>query len=195
MWDERYDSEGWAYGLEPNDFLRASVRVLQSPVLCLASGEGRNAVWLAEQGLEVHGVDGSDVGVNKTLKLAAERRVVVRAVHADLADFDLGEARWGSIVAIFAHLPPPLRQQVAARCVAALRPGGTYVSELYTPRQLPLKTGGPPVAAMLYEPEDVRQELAGLVFDRLEEVERDVVEGRYHTGRAATVQVVARKPG
>jgi 2-polyprenyl-3-methyl-5-hydroxy-6-metoxy-1,4-benzoquinol methylase len=167
---------------------------LGSPVLCLASGEGRNAVWLARQGLEVHGVDSSAVGIAKTQRLAAEHGVQVQAEVADLATWDLGEARWGGIVAIFAHLPPPVRSRVHGAIVRALRPGGVLVMEKYTPNQLTFGTGGPPVEAMLYTEQLVRSELAGLSFERLEEVERDVVEGRFHHGRAAVLQVVARKP-
>jgi len=194
MWDARYGEEGFAYGTAPNDFLAKAAHHLSSPVLCLASGEGRNAVWLARQGLEVHGVDSSAVGVEKTRRLAAEHGVTVQAEVADLATWDLGEARWGGIVAIFAHLPPPIRSKVHAGILRALRPGGVLVMEKYTPRQLAFGTGGPPAEAMLYTEELVRTELAGLEFERLEEVERTVAEGRFHNGRAAVLQVVARKP-
>lgn len=194
MWDTRYAEAGFAYGTAPNDFLRASADALSSPVLCVASGEGRNAVWLAEQGLEVHAVDGSKVGVEKTRLLAAERGVVVHATHADLADFDLGVDRWGGIVAIFAHLPPPLRARIHADITRALRPGGALVLEAYTPRQLGRGTGGPPSAPMLFDPPTIRRELAGLRFRRFEEVVRPVVEGRYHTGEAAVLQVIAERP-
>lgn len=193
MWDQRYARDGFAYGSEPNDFLRESAPLLGSPVLCLASGEGRNAVWLAEQGLQVHAVDGSAVGVAKTLSHAQARGVTVEATHADLSDFELGEG-WGGIIAIFAHLPQPLRATVHRRVVDALRPGGVFLMEAYTPRQLALGTGGPPTEQMLYEPGTIREELEGLRLERLEELERDVVEGRYHAGRSAVLQVIARRP-
>lgn len=189
MWDARYAEPGFAYGTAPNDFLRSEAPRIEGPVLCLAEGEGRNATFLAGLGLEVHGVDLSEVAVDKTRRLAAERGVVVEMSRADLADYDLGEARWGAVVAIFAHLPPPLRAAVNARIVRSLRPGGRLVLEAYTPRQLAFGTGGPPVAAMLYEPEDLRAELAGLRFDVFHEIERDVHEGRYHNGRSAVLQI------
>lgn len=194
MWDDRYSEEGFAYGLAPNDFLASQVGLLRSPVLSLCSGEGRNEVWLAQQGLEVHSLDASAVGVRKTLALAQERGVTVHAQVGDLAGFALGEARWGGVVAIFAHLPQPLRAQVHAGIVRALRPGGVLLLEAYTPRQLKHRTGGPQAAPMLYEPEDLAAELRGLTLERCAEVERDVVEGRYHTGRAAVVQVIGRRP-
>lgn len=194
MWDTRYSEDGYIYGTAPNDFLAASVGHLTSPVLCLAAGEGRNAVWLAEQGLEVHAVDGSAVGVAKTLALAAERGVTVHATHADLATFDLGEEKWGGITAIFAHLPPPLRARVHGAIARALAPGGRLVLEAYAPRQLEYKTGGPPVLPMLFDPPVVRAELGELIFHRCEEVVRSVVEGKYHTGDAAVCQIIAERP-
>ena len=193
MWNERYAEDGYAYGAEPNDFLRTSLGSLQSPVLCLAAGEGRNAVWLAEQGLTVHAVDSSSVGTAKLIALAESRGVSVMAEVADLATYNLGTRRWGSIVAIFAHLPPPLRSRIHAAIPHALVPGGTLVMEMYTPRQLGRGTGGPPVEAMLYTEALVRSELGALTFEHLQEVERSVVEGRYHTGNAVVLQVVGRR--
>lgn len=194
MWDERYSKPGYAYGTAPNDWLAESASALSSPVICLAAGQGRNAVWLAEQGLEVHAVDGSKVGVERTLAYAAERGVTVHATHADLADFDLGEDRWGGVVTIFAHLPPDLRKRLHRAIARGLRPGGALVLEAYTPRQLGRGTGGPPNVDMLYEPEAVAAELAGLELRTCREVERPVVEGWAHTGLAATVQIVAVRP-
>ncbi len=195
MWDERYGKEGFVYGTAPNDFVAASVGALKSPVICLASGEGRNPVWLAEQGFAVTAVDGSQVGVEKTRRLAAERGVDVEAIHADLAEFDIGDGRWGGVVITFGHLPPALRAKVHAGVVRGLAPGGALVMEAYTPRQLGRGTGGPPVAHMLYEPDDIRRELRGLDFERCAEIERSVVEGRGHTGAASVLQIIGRKPG
>lgn len=194
MWDARYSEAGFAYGTRPNDFLASAAGALSDPVICLACGEGRNPVWLAERGLEVHAVDGSAVGVRKTLELAAARGVTVHARQADLADFDLGEGRWGGVVTIFAHTPPLVRARMHAGIVRGLRPGGVLVAEAYTPRQLSHRTGGPPEIEMLYDPATVRAELVGLDFERFEALERPVVEGKYHTGTAAVLQVIGRRP-
>lgn len=194
MWDQRYSDDEYAYGTEPNDFL-ASVADRFRPggrILCIAEGEGRNAVFLAGRGHEVTAIDASIEGIRKTQRLAGDRGVEVTALHADLATADLGEG-WDGVVSIFGHLPPPLRRDVHARCVAALAPGGVLVLEAYTPRQLAFGTGGPPVEALLMEPEALRQELGGLSFERLEELEREVHEGQYHHGRAAVVQVIGRR--
>ena len=195
MWDARYGEPGFAYGTTPNDFLASAASFFQSgPILCLAAGEGRNAVWLARQGFEVTAVDSSSVGMEKAQQLAADHGVTIEAVVADLAQWDIGTARWGGIVAIFCHLPPPLRRQVHASVVRGLAPGGVLVLEAYTPAQLEHRTGGPPVAALLVGEEELRAELGGLRFERLEETVRPVHEGRFHHGDAAVVQAIAHKP-
>jgi len=196
MWDERYTEAFVSYGTEPNDWLReVADKIPEGPILCLAEGEGRNAVFLAERGHDVTAVDLSEVGLENAKKLAGERGVAVTTIVANLADFDMGESQWAGIISVWAHMPRPLRAKVHAACVEALRPGGVFVLEAYTPRQLdqPGK-GGPPVEEMLMRPEDLREELEGLTFERCDEVDRDVQEGRYHVGLSATVQVLARKP-
>lgn len=194
MWDERYYGDNYFYGTRPNDFLTQHyAEIPQGEVLCLAEGEGRNAVFLAEKGYQVTAVDASVVGLQKADRLAAERGVTITTIHADLADFDLGTERWAGIVSIFCHLPPQLRQAIHARLAEALVPGGVLLLEAYTPAQLQFGTGGPPAADMMMNRELLRAEIPGLSFRHLQELERDVIEGEGHTGHAAVVQVIAVK--
>jgi SAM-dependent methyltransferase len=151
-------------------------------------------VFLAQRGLVVTAMDASPLGLEKAQKLAAERGVTLTTVAADLADFDLGTGRWGAIVSIWCHTPTALRRRVHRAVVQALRPGGRFVLEAYTPRQLAFGTGGPRDVDLLVEPEALREELAGLTILRLEEKEREVLEGAHHRGRSAVVQCVAAKP-
>ena len=194
MWDERYAQPGFAYGTEPNDFLVEHAAELEGPVLSLAEGEGRNAVWLAERGLEVTAVDGSKVGLDKASALAASRGVSIHTVHADLADFRLEPEAWASIVSVWAHVPPALRRTIHANVVRGLRPGGVFVLEAYTPAQIELGTGGPRDPSLCMTLEGLREELAGLSWIVAREVRRVVREGQYHDGPSATVQLVARRP-
>jgi SAM-dependent methyltransferase len=197
MWNERYSEPGFAYGVEPNDFLAATAeRYLPShgEVLSLAEGEGRNAVYLARHGFRVTAVDGSAVGLEKARALAAKHGVELETVVADLAAFDLGIERWDGIVSIWCHLPSELRARLHRSVVAALRPGGVFLLEAYTPDQLGYKTGGPSSAELLMTLPAVRSELAGLEFLVGEEKLREVHEGAYHDGMSAVLQVVARKP-
>lgn len=194
MWDERYSTAEYVYGTSPNEYLvSVTGRLPKGRVLCLAEGEGRNAVYLAGQGFDVLAVDGSKVGLAKADKLAEKSGVTIRTQRANLDTYDLGEERWDAIVAIFCHLPPELRSRVHAGVVKALKPGGVFVLEAYTPKQLDYKTGGPPKVELLISAADLTQELKGLTFEHLEEIERDVQEGRLHTGKAAVVQMLAVK--
>lgn len=195
MWDSRYAEPEWAYGTEPNDFLvEVADRLPPGPILCLAEGQGRNAVWLAGRGHDVTAVDASLVGLERAAALAEARRVDLQTVHADLEDYDLGHASWAGIVAIWCHLPPALRQKVLQGVVRALRPGGAFVLEAYTPAQLQHNTGGPRSLDLLYTRAELEAELQGLDLEILREVTREIHEGRYHDGPSATVQVLARKP-
>ena len=196
MWDQRYDSEEFAYGTEHNAFLaQVSERIpTKSKVLMLADGEGRNGVYLAGLGHDVTSVDSSSVGLMKAEGLASDRGVTLTTIHADLADFDLGTETWDAIVAIFAHVPPGLRKAVHPACVTALKPGGAFILEAYTPEQLNYKTGGPPVAEMMMTLDGLGCELDGLTIEHGVELVRDINEGTHHFGEGAVVQVIGVKP-
>ena len=195
MWEQRYDVDHYHYGTDPNEFLVASVELLPGgSTLCLAEGEGRNAVFLAGTGREVHSVDLTEAGVAKTLRLAEQRGVQVAAVVGDLAVFDLGSNRWDVMVSIFAHMPPRVRRDLHSRVVGALKPGGVYLLEAYTPAQIGRGTGGPSVAEMTMTLDGLREELSGLELLHGEELDREVIEGAGHTGVGSVVQVIARKP-
>jgi SAM-dependent methyltransferase len=193
-WDERYAGGGWAFGTEPNDFLRQEAhRIPSGRVLCLGEGEGRNSTFLAEQGYEVVGVDQSQVGMDKAQSLAQERGVFVETVVTSIEDFDLTEEEWEGIVSIFFHVPPELRKTVHRSVVHGLAAGGVLVLEAFTPRQLEFSTGGPPDLERLVSLDTLKQELEGLDFLVAQELEREVHEGRMHTGRSSVVQLVGVK--
>ncbi len=190
-WDLRYAAPGFAYGTEPNAFLREMAsRIPPGRVLSLADGEGRNSVYLAGLGYEVVAVDGSRVGMEKAARFAAERGVRVETVVSDLADFRIEPEAWAGIVSIFCHLPPALRRRVHADVVSGLAPGGVLILEAYTPKQLEYRTGGPSAPELLMTLDALRGELRGLDLVHAVEVEREVEEGRLHRGIAAVVQIV-----
>jgi len=194
MWNQRYNSKAYAYGTNANDFLVSMVdRLPTGKILCLAEGEGRNAVWLAEHGNEVTAVDASDIGLQKAHKLAKSRGVAITTVHADLADYNIGTQQWDAIISIFCHLPPDLRRDVHRDCVKGLRNKGLILLEAYTPLQLEYKTGGPPVAEMMMDVQSLSSELIGLEFLHLQECVREIHEGEFHNGTGAVVQVLAKK--
>jgi SAM-dependent methyltransferase len=193
-WDLRYAGEAYAFGTEPNPYLVDVVSVLpRGLALSLGEGEGRNAVWLAEQGFTVESIDLSAVGVAKTLRLAAERGVTVEAAVGSIADFAWPADRYDLIIMMFVHPAPALRAELHRRLVASLRIGGSYVLEAYTPAQVARGGPGPREVAHAMSEATLREELHGLEIVRLVEIERDSSSARRPTGPVSVVQLHARR--
>jgi SAM-dependent methyltransferase len=194
-WNERYDADAYVFGTEPNDFLKAVADRIpaDAEVLCLADGEGRNGVHLAELGHTVTSIDMSSVGLAKANRLATERGVSIKTIEADISAYDLGENTWDCIVSIFFHIPSSLQAAIYPRIIRALKPGGLLIVESYTPKQLAFGTGGPPVAEYMLTAELAHRYFEALTFEHCEELERDVIEGTGHTGHAAVFQLLAKK--
>lgn len=194
FWNERFSATDYIYGTAPNEFIAAIAhRIPAGPVLCLAEGEGRNAVFLAGRGHDVTAVDQSAAGLAKARRLAAAHGRAIRTIEADLSAFRIEASSWAGIITTFGHLPPTLRREVYAAAVRGLIDGGVFALEAYTPAQLQFNTGGPRDIELLMTAHALRAELVGLEFEILRELERDVSEGPGHTGRGAVVQVLARK--
>lgn len=193
-WDQRYSEEAYVYGTAPNGFLARNAGLLVGPVLSVAEGEGRNAVFLATLGLDVLGVDGSAVGLEKARRLAAANGVRIRTETADLADYAPPAASFGAYVSIFAHTSARVRKRLHRVAVAALKPGGIILLEAYGPAQLGRGTGGPSDPDMLMTSRELEHEFAGCEVLLSRDIERDVTEGKFHTGMASVVQFIARKP-
>ena len=196
FWNARYGEPGFAYGTEPNAFLVAQKNLLRPGMkaLAVADGEGRNGVWLAQQGLEVLSVDASEVGLRKAQQLAADRGVKLRTDRVDLTAWSWPEQEFDVVAAIFVHFPPEVRARLHRRMFEALRPGGTLILEAFTPAQLGYKSGGPPVLEMLYTADMLRIDFAGAEILQIEECITDLEEGKYHRGPGAVVRLVLRRP-
>ncbi len=195
FWDERYGSEDFVYGASPNAFLVSVADRFPATgrALDIGAGEGRNALFLASRGLDVIAVDQSVIGMRKAEERARERGVRLRAIAADLRDWDGEAGSFDVISSIFVHLPREVREAVHRRVKGWLRVGGMYVVEAYAPDQIARATGGPKDSALLASLETIVKELEGLEIEHARALVRDVREGAGHTGEASVVQVVARK--
>lgn len=194
MWNDRYATDDFAYGREPNTFLREQAhRIQRGRVLCLAEGEGRNAVFLATLGHSVTAVDFSAEGLRKAERLAREQNVEIETVQADLATYEPDVDAFAAVISIFAHVPPHVRAAVHRKVPLVLRRGGVFILEAYTPAQIALGTGGPRDPALLMTLSGLKEELSTLTLDVGQEVLRDIHEGTLHHGRSATVQFVASR--
>jgi len=187
-WDQRFAEAGYAYGDAPNAFMASAAYGLPAgTALSLAEGEGRNAVWLAQQGHRVEAVDFSAVGRDKALALAHRKGVTLEYRLADLADLPWEPSRWDLVVAIFSQPLASVRRRLHAGLAQALRPGGHFILESK------VEPGSGPDAR--YPGVDhLRAELMGLDILFCEEAVHDLAEGRYHVGAYRTARLVARRP-
>jgi len=197
-WDERYAAPEFVFGEQPNAFLRSCAPRLRPGMraLALADGEGRNGVWLAQQGLDVVSVDISARGQQKALDLAARRGVAMDVRLADLAHWDWPENEFDLVAAIFIQFAgPEFRDRMFGKIKRTLKPGGLLLLEGYRPEQLEYGTGGPPVAENMYTPAMLRDAFSDFEILDLRAYDADIQEGVGHSGISALIDLVARKPG
>jgi len=195
FWQARYSEQGSAYGVEPNDFLQQQLHRLLpgSKVLVVGDGEGRNGVWLAQQGMQVTSVDYAQAGVDRALALANESKVEINAICADLNDWSWPQAEFDAVVSIYLHFPSALRPQMHQRMQAALKPGGQLILEAFNKHQLDYPSGGPPLADALFSAELLAQDFAAIDITLCQESVVELNEGRYHVGPGAVVRLLAMR--
>lgn len=198
LWDKRYAQDDYVFGVAPNAFLASQAgRLIPGwRALAVADGEGRNGVWLAQQGLSVLSIDNSPVALAKARRLADERGVSLTFERADLATWSWPEGEFDLVAAIFIQFAPPeLRGAIFANLGRALKPGGLLLLEGYRPEQIAYGTGGPPIAENLYTEPMLRAAFADLEIVELRAYDAPIHEGAGHDGMSALIDLVARKPG
>jgi 2-polyprenyl-3-methyl-5-hydroxy-6-metoxy-1,4-benzoquinol methylase len=197
FWNKRFDKEEFIFGKNPNEYLiEHTSQYLKSgnKVLCIADGEGRNGVWLAKQGMQVLGFDASDVALAKAKQFAKENNVVVDYSFSDTDSFTWHVNFYDAVIGIFIQFADPeMRSRIFTQVHNTLKPGGIFILQGYTPKQLEYKTGGPSLIEHLYTEEIIR----GLVKDfqilDLRCYEKELSEGARHAGMSALLGLVARK--
>jgi SAM-dependent methyltransferase len=195
-WNSRFSGEDYYFGRAPNRFLAEHRDLLprRGQALAVADGEGRNGVWLAEQGLDVLSVDFSPVALAKARRLAGERKVALRTEEVDLGSWPWPQTGFDVVVAIFIQFAGPgLRARIFAGIKRALRPGGLLLLQGYRPKQLEYRTGGPPLVENLYTEELLRAAFADLDVIELRSHDDAIREGSGHDGMSALIDLVARK--
>lgn len=194
FWNQRYNSQEFIYGIEPNAFL-AGILLGELPGLLLlpAEGEGRNAVHAARLGWQVTAVDQSSVGRDKALALAGQVGVGIDYLLADLCSWEPPRETYDLLGLIYLHLPSAQRREVHRRLVSGLKPGGMVVLEAFGKAQLGNSSGGPQDPDLLYAVEDLREDFAGLNIRSLAEATVTLDEGPGHQGRAKVIRMIAEK--
>jgi 2-polyprenyl-3-methyl-5-hydroxy-6-metoxy-1,4-benzoquinol methylase len=174
-WNRKHGEAGPLFGVDPNRFLVAEVDgLVPGSALDLACGAGRNAVWLAELGWAVTGVDFSDVAIENARGLAAERGVEVEWVRADVREWVPEPAAFDLVVIMYLQIPVEERRLVHGRAAAGVAPGGTLLVVGHDRENLASGTGGPQDARVLLDADEVVDELDGLEIEKAERVLRSV---------------------
>lgn len=199
FWSARYRDAGddYLFGTAPNRFMASQAKHFAAgmTVLSVADGEGRNAVWLAEQGCRVTATEISPVALAKAAKLARVRHVDVEFVEADILNWTWPVAAYDAVVGIFIQFATPAeRPRQLAGMKGAVKPGGLLFLQGYTPKQLDYRTGGPSAVENLYTPELLREMFGDWEIVLLREHEDVIEEGSAHVGRSALIDLVARRP-
>ncbi|MCW5770683.1 MAG: class I SAM-dependent methyltransferase [Rhodospirillaceae bacterium] len=196
-WNQRFSAPGYLFGTAPNRFL-ASQKALLKPgqrALAVADGEGRNGVWMAQQGLAVTAVDFSAVALGKARQLAEQAGVKISTIEADLGVWQWPVAAFDVVAAIFIQFaPPPMRAKMFAGMKGALVPGGLLIIEGYRPKQVEYGTGGPSQRENMYTRELLEAAFQGFEVLHLAEYDAEIEEGAGHKGQSALIDFVARKP-
>lgn len=194
FWDQRYSEERFAYGVHPNLFFKEQIDARPPGKLLLpCEGEGRNAVYAASIGWDVHAFDQSTAGRDKCDALAAQHGVGVRYDIADATEIDLPQGEFDAIALIFAHFPIEIRESVHRKCIGALKPGGMLWLEAFNPKQIGNDSGGPKNPGMLYSHEMLLRDFNGIDILSEQETETVLDEGPYHQGKANVIQLIGRK--
>ena len=194
-WDERFSAPGYLFGKAPNAFLAAQADWLRGfkSALSVADGEGRNGVWLAEQGLDVLAIDFSPVALEKARALAGERGVRLHTELADVTKWRWPKSAYDVIVVIFIALSVADRPAFFANLKGSLKPGGLLLMQGYRPEQINFRTGGPPDAGRLYTREMLQAAFGDLTKLEIREHDSALSEGTAHVGMSALIDLVGRK--
>jgi SAM-dependent methyltransferase len=195
-WEARFAAADYIFGTAPNAFLKSQAHHLKpgQKALALADGEGRNGVWLAEQGLDVLALDFSPNALQKARALATARGVNLKIELADLEQWPWPTAAFDVIVAIFIQFAdPPFRQKIFAGIKRALKPGGLLLMQGYRPEQLNYRTGGPPQAENMYTRALLEDAFGAFASVDIREHDSRVEEGSAHAGMSALIDFVGRK--
>ena len=198
-WDERYRNEKFAYGEEPNNYLKEQLQKLApGTILFPAEGEGRNAVYAARLGWTVSAFDISAEGKNKAHRLAESHKVKIDYQTSEFQTLGYQPEQFDAIALIYAHFPASIKSQYHKALDVYLRTGGIIIFEAFSKKHIDYiarneKVGGPKEIDMLFSLEELQSDFLHYNFEELVEKEIELHEGQYHNGVGSVIRFVARK--
>ncbi|WP_347049618.1 class I SAM-dependent methyltransferase [Flavobacterium olei] len=198
-WDDRYKSEEFAYGEDPNHYLKEQLEKLETgTILFPAEGEGRNAVFAAKSGWNVSAFDISEEGKNKALRLAENNNVSINYEVGELETLDFKEEQFDAIALIYAHFPAEIKSVIHKQLDKLLRKDGIIIFEAFSKKHLEYvtkneKVGGPKDIESLFSIEEIKADFPDYEIIELEEKEIELSEGLFHNGTGSVIRFVGRK--
>lgn len=198
-WDDRYKSEEFAYGEDPNHYLKEQLEKLETgTILFPAEGEGRNAVFAAKSGWNVSAFDISEEGKNKALRLAENNNVSINYQVGELETLDFKEEQFDAIALIYAHFPAEIKSVIHKQLDKLLRKDGIIIFEAFSKKHLEYvtkneKVGGPKDIESLFSTEEIKADFPDYEIIELEEKEIELSEGLFHNGTGSVIRFVGRK--
>ncbi|SHH05706.1 class I SAM-dependent methyltransferase [Flavobacterium defluvii] len=198
-WDDRYSTEEFAYGEEPNNYLKEQLGKLNpGTILFPAEGEGRNAVFAAKLGWEVSAFDISEEGKNKALKLAEANNVSIDYQVGELETLDFQKSQFDCIALIYAHFPAEIKSDIHKQLDTLLKKDGFIIFEAFSKNHLEYvtkneKVGGPKDIESLFSIEEIKADFPNYEIIELEEKEIELSEGLFHNGTGSVIRFVGRK--
>ncbi|WP_029273033.1 bifunctional 2-polyprenyl-6-hydroxyphenol methylase/3-demethylubiquinol 3-O-methyltransferase UbiG [Flavobacterium sp. KJJ] len=198
-WNDRYSNEEFAYGTEPNNYLKEQIEKLNpGTILFPAEGEGRNAVFAAKLGWKVVAFDISEEGKNKAIKLAEINNVVIDYQVGELETLNYQPEQFDAIALIYAHFPAEIKSAIHKTLETYLRKNGIIIFEAFSKKHLEYlalndKVGGPKDIESLFSVEEIKADFPNYEIIELEEKEIELNEGLFHNGKGAVIRFVGRK--
>jgi 2-polyprenyl-3-methyl-5-hydroxy-6-metoxy-1,4-benzoquinol methylase len=198
-WNERYSQEEFAYGEEPNNYLKEQlVKLPVGSILFPAEGEGRNAVFAAKLGWKVSAFDISQEGKNKAIKLAEKNNVSLDYQVGELEKLNFEAEQFDAIALIYAHFPANIKSIYHQKFDALLKKNGTIIFESFSKKHLAYvtaneKVGGPKDIDSLFSIEEIKADFPNYTFVELAEQDIELNEGLYHNGIGSVIRFVGRK--
>ena len=194
FWNERYATEEYAYGTEPNRFFETELeKPAPGKILFPAEGEGRNAVFAAKLGWQVTAFDPSIEGKRKAEKLAVENGISIDYQIDNYENVSFPANHFDCIVLIFAHMHPLKRNEYHQKLMSSLKPGGVLILEGFSKKQIVNNSGGPRDIDMLFSKEELKSDFASFSELTISETEVILNEGPFHQGIAAVIRVLGVK--
>lgn len=198
-WDDRYSSEEFAYGEDPNNYLKEQLEKLNpGAILFPAEGEGRNAIFAAKLGWNVSAFDISEEGKNKALKLAKNNHVSIDYQVDELETLDFQKEQFDAITLIYAHFPAEIKSTIHKQLDKLLRKNGIIIFEAFSKKHLEYlaineKVGGPKDIESLFSIEEIKSDFPNYEIIELEEKEIELNEGLFHNGKGSVIRFIGRK--